>query len=262
MCSSDLYKVYKIEVLLRALFTNLNRLAGPPRDGAPTVKAAFLAERRRYRIFEDWRRGYFRVRGFTITPRGAHVLEIQSDRDDRLFLFAGRQVATAEGLEILSLASDRDVRDALPFPAAVERVLETGSLPVLPWAPGKWSGSRGSLIRKAIVSLAPRGLLVCDSSIRPAFFPQPLLFRLGRRLHVPIVAGVDPFPVAGEESLAGSYASLIEADFQPADAPDAIPRLLRDRRFTACRSIGRRSPLPTAARRWIVNMFGSHHATA
>ena len=41
------YKVFPIEALLRALFANLNQAAGPARAGAPLVKAAFLAERRR-----------------------------------------------------------------------------------------------------------------------------------------------------------------------------------------------------------------------
>ena len=256
-----LYKVYPLETLLRALFANLNRLAGPTRDGAPVVKAAFLAERRRYRIFQDWHRGLFRIRGFTVRPRGPHAVDIVTDRDDRLLLFAGRQIATAEGLEILSLVNDREVPDALPFPEAAARVLDTGGIPVLPWAPGKWSGSRHAIVRQAIVSLAPRGLLLCDSSIRPAFFPEPSLFHLARRLGVPIVAGTDPFPVAGEETLAGSYGSLLEADFTADNAPETIPGLLRERSFTACRPIGRRSPFPIAARRWLVNMFGSHRVT-
>ena len=92
-----IYKVYPLETLLRALVVNLNRIAGPPSDGTPVVKAVFLAERRRYRIFQDWHRGHFRVRGFTLTPRGPHAIEIKTDKGDRLLLFAGRQVATAEG---------------------------------------------------------------------------------------------------------------------------------------------------------------------
>lgn len=257
-----IYKVFPTETLLRALFDNLNRLAGTPRDGEPVVKAAFLAERRRYRIFQDWHRGLFRIRGFSVAPRGPHTIEIKTHKNDRLLLFAGRQVATAEGLEILSLVNDRDVPDALPFPEAADRVLDTGGIPVLPWAPGKWSGSRAGIIRKAIPSLAPHGLMLCDSSIRPALFPQPLLFRLARRLHVPVVAGTDPFPVAGEEALIGSYGSLMEADFTPENAHDTIPSLLRERRFSFCRPVGRRSHLPIAARRWLVHMFGSHQTSA
>ncbi len=257
-----IYKVYPLEALLNDLFDNLNRIAGPPRDGTPVVKAAFLAERRRYCMFQDWHRGLFRIRGFSVAPRGPNAIEIKTLKNDRLLLFAGRQIATSEGLEILSLVNDRDVPDALPFPEAADRVLETGGIPVIPWAPGKWGGSRHAIIRKAIASLAPQGLMLCDSSIRPAFFPAPSLFRQARRLGVPVVAGTDPFPVAGEEALAGSYGSLLDAEFTPDNAHEEIPRLLRERRFTACRSVGRRSHFPIAAHRWIVHMFGSHQTAA
>ena len=71
-----IYKVFPTETLLRALFDNLNRLAGTPRDGEPVVKAAFLAERRRYRIFQDWHRGLFRIRGFSVAPRGPHTTTV------------------------------------------------------------------------------------------------------------------------------------------------------------------------------------------
>ncbi len=256
-----IYKIYPLESLLSSLFANLNRIAGK-HPGEPVLKAAFLAERRRYQIFNDWRRGLFRLRGYSVSPLGPHTLEVKTDKGDRLLLFAGRQVATAESLEILSLANDRDVPDALPFGKAVERVLETGGIPVLPWAPGKWEGRRRPLIKAGIESLAGRGLMICDPSIRPFLFPEPALFRFARRLGVPVVAGTDTYPVVGEERLAGSYASLLEGDFDPADAAEAIPRLLRTRSFTACHRAGRRSQLPAAARRWLTHLFGSHHQTA
>ena len=253
------YKIYPLESLLSSLFANLNRTAGTASE--PVIKAAFLAERRRYQIFSDWRRGLFRVRGYSITPLGPATLEIKTDKGDSLLLFAGRQVATTESLEILSLVSDRDVPDALPFAEAAARVLDTGGIPVLPWAPGKWEGARRRLIRQGIESLAGRGLMICDSSIRPVLFPDPLLFRFARRLGVPVVAGTDTYPAPGEERLAGSYATVLEADFDPAQAAEAIPRLLRARSFTRCRRAGRRSHFPVAAQRWLTHMFGSHNQT-
>lgn len=252
------YKVYPLDALLHAVFANLNRASGSSRP-EPVLKAAFLAERRRYRVFHDWHRGLFRQRNFTVTPRGPCALEIKTDKNDRLLVFAGRQVATAEGLELLSLVSDLDVPDALPFTEAAARVLDSGGIPVLPWAPGKWGGARRAIIKKGIASMAGRGLLLCDSSIRPSFFPDPLLFHYARRLGVPVVAGTDTFPVAGEESLAGSYATTLEGDFPAESAAEAIPCLLRDRSFKLCRRTGRRSPLPIAAHRWLTHMFGSHN---
>jgi hypothetical protein len=255
------YKIYPMESLLTALFANLNRIARAPHSD-PVLKAAFLAERRRYQIFQDWHRGLFRVRGFSIVPISPQALEIRTDKGDRLLLFAGRQVATAESLEILSLVSDRDIPDALPFPEALSRVLAAGGIPVLPWAPGKWEGARRRLIREGIDKAAGSGLMLCDTAIRPGLFPDPLLFHHARRLGVPVVAGTDTYPMPGEERLAGSYASLLEADFDPADAADAVPRLLRERSFKSCRRAGSRSFFHTAARRWLTHMFGSHNQHA
>ncbi len=257
-----IYKVYPLETMIQALFDNLARAAGPVRGQETVVKAAFLAERRRYRIFHDWHRGQFRIRGFTVTPLGPHCLEIKTVKGDRLLLFAGRQIATAEGLELLSLANDRDIPDALPFPEATARVLESGGIPALPWAPGKWGGARKAIIRKGIETMAGHGLLICDPSIRPAFFPDPSLFRFARRLGVPVVAGSDTFPVAGEEELVGRYATALEGDFAPESAAEAVPQLLRERSFTSCRSIGRRSQFPSAAKRWLSHMFGSQNQAA
>ena len=251
-----IYKVYPRETLLRALFENLNRIAAPRNGEAPPVKAAFLAERRRYRIFEAWRQGFFRVRGFSVKPCGPLTLELRDPTGDRLLLFAGRQMATAEGLELLALITDRELPDARPFSEAASLILETGGIPVIPWAPGKWSGRRGAILRRALPALAPKGLMLCDSAIRPAFCPEPWLFHRARRLQVPVVAGGDPLPVPGEELLAGRYGSLIEADFDPDSAATAIPALLRERRFSRCRRIGHRSSFPAAVHRWIRHMFG------
>lgn len=250
------YKIYPLEVLLQTLFANLNRAVGQTRGSEPIVKAAFLAERRRYRIFHEWQLGHFKVRGFNLTSLDAQTIQITRTDGDSLLLYAGRQVATTEGLEILSLVTDADIPDALPFADAAQRVLDTGGIPVLPWAPGKWGGARKAIIRKGIESLAGRGLLICDSSIRPAFFPEPSLFRYARHLGVPVVAGTDTFPVLGEEALVGRYATLIEGE-GPAQSPAAdLPRLLRERSFKTCRRIGGRSHLPAAAKRWLIHMFG------
>ena len=234
----------------------LERIAAPRNGEAPPVKAAFLAERRRYRIFEAWRQGFFRVRGFSVKPCGPLTLELRDPTGDRLLLFAGRQMATAEGLELLALITDRELPDARPFSEAASLILETGGIPVIPWAPGKWSGRRGAILRRALPTLAPKGLMLCDSAIRPAFCPEPWLFHRARRLQVPVVAGGDPLPVPGEELLVGRYGSLIEADFDPDSAATAIPALLRERRFSRCRRIGHRSSFPAAVHRWIRHMFG------
>ncbi|MFO7534890.1 MAG: hypothetical protein R6X19_04275 [Kiritimatiellia bacterium] len=250
------YKVYPLELLLQSLFDNLNRAIGPARGPGPVIKAAFLAERRRYRIFHEWQLGHFKVRGFTLTHLNPQTLQVTRSDGDSLLLFAGRQVATTEGLELLSLVTDADIPDALPFADAAQRVLDTGGIPVLPWAPGKWGGARKAIIRKGIESLADRGLLICDASIRPAFFPDPALFRVARRLGVPVVAGTDTYPVTGEEVLVGRYATLLETDEPVQSAAEDLPRLVRDRRFKTCRRIGRRSHLPAAAQRWLIHMFG------
>ena len=252
-----IYRSHQRELLLRALFSNLSHLAAQITPSSePPILAAFLADRRRSNLFRDWQRGLIRVLGCSARPLDEFTLLLEPPKGRPVYLFAGRQITTREGLELLTLVTDNDIPDALLFPKAVEMAAQDPGIPVIPWAPGKWLGSRADLIRHGLASLQPHGVLIADPAVRPAGFPQPSLFRFAQKREIPIVAGSDVYPFPGEETLVGSWASIVEGPFDPHRPSESIRALLRQRPLPLCRRVGRRSSLLAAIRRWLNHRFG------
>ena len=202
------YPCYDAGVAIRNLVVNLGGLC----PGA--VKAAFLAER----SGADWFSGLARadgppVPGFRVDrceEDGAVVL--RADGGEEVYIFAGRQVVTRERVEILSLVSTAMIEDGLAARDVVERIVAADGVPVLSWAPGKWFFGRRAVVERIIDRFGSR-ILVGDTSLRPTAWPEPVLMAKAASRGSAIVAGSDPLPFAGEEKYFGTYASVIECDF-------------------------------------------------
>lgn len=111
-----------------------------------------------------------------------------------LVLVAGRQIVTAERLEVLALGTLAAFVDGQPILSALDKVLNTGALAVLPWGFGKWLGVRGRIIRDLLSSPLASRLFVGDNGGRLGSAPEPSLLSLARQRGVPILPGTDPFP--------------------------------------------------------------------
>jgi len=199
------------------------------KSGINTVRTAFLAERADCHYFadiSDHKKG-IGIEGLHAEPcaeRGALVLR---ERDGPgLYLFAGRQISTAERIEILALTTDVSVDDGLPARQVVRTVLDAGGIPVVSWAPGKWFFRRGETVRDLIDEFSPGTLLVGDTGLRPAVWPEPSLIRLARRKGFAVVAGSDPLPFPGEEKYAGTYVSVIHGTLDPHQPVTSARRVL------------------------------------
>lgn len=123
-----------------------------------------------------------------------------------LFIIAGRQVVSTENLEILALGVDRDYEDRKhPLKRLAIEAAADGAIPVAPWGPGKWWGSRG----KAMESLLRDGdvpwLFLGDNGGRPVFWPDPHLFELARARGIKVLPGSDPLPFPSQSGRAGSF---------------------------------------------------------
>ena len=128
-------------------------------------------------------------------------------------LLAGRQIVTAEKIEISALFTDDEIPDGQPARDILRQILATGGLPALNWAPGKWLGKRGRLIAALARETPPSDLLLVDTSLRFAGWPEPALYRTARRQRRTLLAGSDPLPVPGEEKIAGSYYTTFSIPF-------------------------------------------------
>lgn len=159
-----------------------------------------------------------RVGSWRLFPTGEAVSR-RAEREDGaqdgapVFIVAGRQAVTAEGIEVLALGTREHAADGSPLRATVEAVRRAAALPVLPWGVGKWTGRRGALVREAVADRAAFPCLcVADSGVRPRFLPRPALIAEAERAGRISLAGTDPLPVAGDEGKAGRFGFIAAAE--------------------------------------------------
>lgn len=149
-----------------------------------------------------------------LTPDSAVLLAVQKKEGHgdetlpdgmQIFIVAGRQIVTAEGLELLALVTDQTFQDGLPVSLALEAVRASGAIPVFPWAVGKWLGKRGKVLAELISRESHDGLFLGDNSGRPVFWRNPSHFKQARALNMHILPGTDPLPFANEAVRVGSF---------------------------------------------------------
>lgn len=219
-----IYPVHDWRVAVRALLKNLAGLA----DG-PAVRAGFLAEAAGCTFFREAASHPERYRdgelALEVGP-DAGVLVVRAEGEEPAYLVAGRQIVTAERLEVLAIGADAAIPDGEPVKVVIDRVRSAGAVPVLSWSPGKWFFGRGRVVRQLLESEAADRFLLGDTALRPAGWPFPELMALGRRRGFKVIGGTDPLPLPGEECRLGCYGVRVRAEFDP-DAPgESIRRML------------------------------------
>jgi hypothetical protein len=152
------------------------------------------------------------------------------DNGRRLFIIAGRQIRTRDGLEVLALCTNAAHKDGMEIDVSISEVHETGAVAVLPWGFGKWLGRRGKHVMRLINRLDGHHLLLGDNSGRLAGFREPPLFKVARRAGISILAGTDPLPFPGQQRRVGKYGSILRGRFNTDRAGVSIRSLLQDGR--------------------------------
>jgi hypothetical protein len=132
------------------------------------------------------------------------------DGEPRLVLVAGRQVQSAEGLELLALFCTAELADGLPLREAIAAARAAGALAVLPWGFGKWWLGRGRLLRAVLRADPGADLWLGDNGGRPRGLPPPPALRRGARAGRPLLPGSDTLPLAGEAGRAAHYGCVLE----------------------------------------------------
>ncbi|MGB7755478.1 MAG: hypothetical protein WBL23_05400 [Salinisphaera sp.] len=138
-----------------------------------------------------------------------------------LILTAGRQIATAEGLEVLALGALGPFADGAPVDSTIDAVQEAGGIPVIPWGFGKWWGHRGDMVRRLVADHSRFPLLFLgDNAGRPAIAPRPRLFAEGEHHGRAVLPGTDPLPLPGETDKVGRLIFRTDSELD-ADRPFA-----------------------------------------
>ncbi len=144
--------------------------------------------------------------GWEITPTQEEVSCLASPvaGGAPLAVVSGRQIVTAEGLEVHALGTRRVFAERQPIREVLAEVPRDGALTVLPWGFGKWSGARGKLMADLIAAPTP-GLMLADSGVRLGLTSRPALLAAGEARGLKVLAGSDPLPLAREAGKAGRF---------------------------------------------------------
>jgi hypothetical protein len=181
-----------------------------------------------------------------------NVVVVTNKQGEKIHVFAGRQIATQERLEILALTSDVEIADGMGIRAVIDKVISSGGVPVLPWAPGKWLGERGRIVREVIRAYSPDCLLLGDTSLRPAGWDDPGLMEEAMDLGFKVIAGSDPLPFPGEEERIGQYAISVCSQFDAKKPLAEMRRILTDPDIRL-QTVGQRCSLLSVVARLIKN---------
>ena len=153
---------------------------------------------------------------FESNGEGITLLGRREDHAVRLVVIAGRQVVTAERLEVLALGLVEPVEGGLSVEETVLRVQGRGALAVLPWGLGKWIGERGEAVARLIDTPPGRagGLVLGDNAGRPGLGPRPPLFDMAAAKRMTLLPGSDPLPIASAQHHACSYGVILGGPFE------------------------------------------------
>ena len=155
-------------------------------------------------------------------------LIVHNAKGQILYLVAGRQIVTAEDLEVLALATNQRIEDGKPIITTIEATIEGDGIPVIPWGFGKWIGSRGSILKRLLIDHNFPYLFLGDNSGRPSFWSNPDYFQLAKQLKMQILPGSDPLPFPSEFCRAGSFGFAVNGTVNPETPAQSIKQILLD----------------------------------
>lgn len=161
--------------------------------------------------------------------RERHSLYIEGPEGGGIYLIAGRKIISSENLEVLALTTDEmNISDGMPLIETVEAILSAHSVPMVPWAVGKWLGTRGEFLDRLIESVDPRRYFLCDNANRPYFWPRPEQFKTAEEKGGRILSGSDPLHFSSESGRSGRFGAYIDAEIDHDFPMNKLKTILQD----------------------------------
>jgi hypothetical protein len=168
---------------------------------------------------------------FHITDEN-HSLQAHCNDTIRLFLIAGRQIVTAERMEVLALLTDRQFADGSPLEDVVQTVSQAGALPVIPYGFGKWMGTRGKILKSFLEKPTGQPFFLGDNGGRPRFLPRPSHFSQGEKNGTRVLPGSDPLPFPSQCKRAGGFGFAVNGAISLQHPAEDLKRILLDPQLT------------------------------
>lgn len=116
----------------------------------------------------------------------------------RLVLVAGRQVTTRRRLEVLAIGTLRRFASGMAIHEALDAILDSARLAVIPWGFGKWLGSRGRVVEQELRRVGSPRLFLGDNGGRLRWTPRPRLMARAEAAGVRVLPGSDPLPFSDQ----------------------------------------------------------------
>jgi hypothetical protein len=155
-------------------------------------------------------------------------LELQSGGEQKLYVMAGRQIVTAEGLEVLALITQSLFADGLPVEDTIHSIHENNAVAVFPWGFGKWRGRRRRVLDVVLSNESFSGIFLGDNGGRAGFLGVPGPFNRPSEKWIKILPGSDPLPFAFEQGRAGSFGFWCNETVSADRPAEDLLRILRN----------------------------------
>lgn len=226
-----IYDCFDVDLLFAAAKDNFDRAAGQLGISKESVTPVLLltegetdnwygrlletaksTEQLVFKISADWD-GRF-------SPEMDSLMVYRRDKpEEKLYLVAGRQIVTAESIEVLALFCSDTIQNGLPLEDTITAIRQSLGIPILPWGVGKWLGKRGQQIKEFLLSHGEGLLFLGDNGGRPKLWPTPNLFIQGLEKNIAVLPGTDPLPLPDEALRVGSFGFYLQADGLQDESP-------------------------------------------
>ena len=144
-----------------------------------------------------------------------------------MVIIPGRQIVTAERLEVLALGCSREFPDGQPIRKVLDAVADSNATAVIPWGFGKWWGPRGRTLLDILLSNFAPPFFLGDNGGRLGLGRGPALFAEAEARGVFVLPGSDPLPFPSEAQRLGSYGFVLPAWEESSRPVDALRASLR-----------------------------------
>jgi hypothetical protein len=154
----------------------------------------------------------------------------RSEDNRELLLISGRQVVSAERLELLALATIDSFQDGTPLKELIEFVRKKNGIPVIPWGLGKWMGQRGAVVTRLIHTMKESTFFMGDSGMRPFVVPYPSQLKIAKKHNISDLPGSDPLPFQTYAKVVGSSGFCINDEAGTSKPSSQLKDLILNKR--------------------------------
>ena len=215
-----IYDCFDLQALLNSAYENFADQANNKDLEGPFIGVLMLAESEEYpwflRLQQNAENDTTSVSTSSVSWQFSSLADdscaiVAQRRDQELMIIvSGRQIITAEGLEVLALATKETLDNGSQIKDLLQTLHRTNTITVIPWGVGKWLGRRGKILREILRSSINNSFFLGDNGGRPIFWPTPYHIREALSLGIKNLPGTDPLPIASEVSRVGSFGFVLD----------------------------------------------------